>query len=611
MKPVLHIIRHRLFPAPPPPGRSRFYIPLLIVFIMFLPSAVSAKADAQADAETLLAAFNREQTVETANSFLKLVEDTGLSEETQLQSETASKETLQAIVWYWASEWYYYHQQFERAADYGQRALPLFHARHEAAHTPETLQAEADCANLLAVIYVRMGDLNKALVYAKRCHELDLESGDNDNISSSLNTLASIYVSAQQPKEAEKHILEGIRYAEKADNTARLAVLLGTASEVEHGLGKEEEALKYARRAYNLEKQLGRRGKAAMRLSQAASALKALGRDAEAREALEEAIPVFRQDGNRHSLGICCNQMGDLLYQAGRFDEAEPYYREALDIFHEQHDLLNESHSHKGLQEVLRESNPKEAMEHADRYNQLRDSLYRNETSSALSRYTVEYGNRELQEQNTAIQTSLKRTNLLIVLLILLTLSVIVWMVHFFRKREKNHIGPLQQEIAELKDTLEQAIEQTPNRNGAPSPVGTAPAVTDEEEQLDDDTRLLRCVEDIVRTADPMEGRVENVAAALGMTAQTFRRRIMAVTGKSPKAYLTDIQMQQAARILLNYPDMPVSEIGQRCGFSEASSFTRMFKKRYGMTPSLFRERKRLSGGIAPRKKDSEKETEQ
>ena len=125
-------------------------------------------------------------------------------------------------------------------------------------------------------------------------------------------------------------------------------------------------------------------------------------------------------------------------------------------------------------------------MEHADRYNQLRDSLYRNETSSALSRYTVEYGNRELQEQNTAIQTSLKRTNLLIVLLILLTLSVIVWMVHFFRKREKNHIGPLQQEIAELKDTLEQAIEQTPNRNGAPSPVGTAPAVTDEEEQLDD-----------------------------------------------------------------------------------------------------------------------------
>ena len=99
-----------------------------------------------------------------------------------------------------------------------------------------------------------------------------------------------------------------------------------------------------------------------------------------------------------------------------------------------------------------------------------------------------------------------------------------------------------------------------------------------------------------------MEGRVENVAAALGMTAQTFRRRIMAATGKSPKAYLTDIQMEQATRILLNYPDMPVSEIGQRCGFSEASSFTRMFKKRYGMTPSVYRERKRLSGEVAPKK---------
>ena len=101
-------------------------------------------------------------------------------------------------------------------------------------------ELEADCLNLLAIIHVRKGEFNQAVTFAKQCYELDEKSGDPDAMSSSLNTLAGIYMSLRQPEEAEKYILKGIDYARKADNPQRLAVLHGMASEVYHHLKQEE-----------------------------------------------------------------------------------------------------------------------------------------------------------------------------------------------------------------------------------------------------------------------------------------------------------------------------------------------------------------------------------
>ena len=91
---------------------------------------------------------------------------------------------------------------------------------------------ESDCLNLLAVIFIRLTDYKSAAIYAKKCYVLDEKSGDPDMMSSSLNSLAAIYMSANQPKEAEKYILMGLEAAAKADNPSRRAVLLGMASEV-------------------------------------------------------------------------------------------------------------------------------------------------------------------------------------------------------------------------------------------------------------------------------------------------------------------------------------------------------------------------------------------
>ena len=60
---------------------------------------------------------------------------------------------------------------------------------------------------------------------------------DPDQTSSALNTLAGINLAANHPRQAEKHILQALRYASRANNPPRQAVINGMASEIYYKLG--------------------------------------------------------------------------------------------------------------------------------------------------------------------------------------------------------------------------------------------------------------------------------------------------------------------------------------------------------------------------------------
>ena len=129
------------------------------------------------------------------------------------------------------------------------------------------------CHNLLAIIKVRKGDFSRAAHYSKQALEIDMRSGDPDRISSSLNVLAGTYMAADNPDRADSYILQGLEYADRANNPARKAVLLGMASEVYHKLHNDSLALAYANRAYSLDSLHGKLPRLPVRLSQRAVAL--------------------------------------------------------------------------------------------------------------------------------------------------------------------------------------------------------------------------------------------------------------------------------------------------------------------------------------------------
>ena len=443
----------------------------------------------------------------------------------------------------------------------------------------------ADFANLLAVIYVRKGEFGEAVKYAKQCNAIDMKSGDADAISSSLNTLAGIYMSMRQPEEAEKYILKAIGYAQKADNPQRLAVLHGMASEVYHHLKQEERSLDYATKAYEMEKKLGREDKMAIRQAERAAALIDLKRYDEARQALTEAIPGLRKSGNLHSLGIACNQMGNMMHKQENDSAAARYFNEALAIFIQQHDLFNEATSRKGLYQALRNSDPALAMQHNDRYNELRDSLYDEKTGELLSKYAAEYGVDELQAENDEMQKSHRRWLTIGAILLVALLIAGVALYQWMRRREQKHAEQLIRKIQELSAALEAGEAEKP---ATTEDVQEEPE-TEPEEETEDHLFLMRVVKAVNDGLPTGHYGVDDIASELNMGTQTFRRRLMKVTGDSPKTFISAIQMERAAKLLTMSPDMPVSQVAMRCGYEETTSFTRAFRKAYGVPPSQYK----------------------
>ena len=514
--------------------------------------------------------------VTLANQLMRTFNDEQFTDQLVQFQPTTSVDSMRQQVWYWAAEWYYDKQQYELAVQYGGKALPL---------CADGSDIKADCLNLLGMTCVRLGDFKRAADYAQQCLEIDLKSGDHDRISSSMNTVAGIYMAAYQPREAEKYILQALEHADKADNPPRKAVLLGMAAEGYHTLGDDNKAVDYAQQAFAIDSAL-QRPQANIRLSQKASALLGLHRYGEAETILRRIIPEFERMGDMHTMAIALNRLGMALLCQKRQKEAIPYYKQAAGLFSQMGDLYNEIHSHRGLYESYWKLNPDSAKYYLDRFDLLKDSLYSHATADALSRYNAEFGNDRLQQENAAL-TMANRRNIIIGLALIACLLLAAWLiVAHLRRRSRRQMQGLIREIEQLRANKPAQAEAEPE---APQQ-GTEPEPDNAEVQsADDRVFLMRVIEAVYDGMPRGEFGVETIASQVNMSVSTFRRRLLAVTGKSPKAYIQAIQMERAIQ-LLDDPSQPVAQIAQLCGFSETSNFSHTFKRVYGCTPTQYRD---------------------
>lgn len=533
------------------------------------------------DVESALAKFDKQTSVAAANLFFSELLKAEFVDEEIVFPDGTPADSLKQQVWYWAGEWMYDQQQYEQAEAYALKALPLCHVGND---------FKADCLNLLGLIYVRMGDVKNAANYAKQCLEIDIKSGDDDRISSSMNTVAGIYMAAYQAKEAEQYILGALEHAQKANNPARQAVILGMASEIYHTLGDDDKALPYAQQAYSIDSTLQREPQASIRLSQKGSALLGLHRFEEGESIYRQIIPRLKQAGDYHSYAIALNRLGMALLCQQRQQEAIPYYKEAASLFSKMGDLYNEIHSHKGLYESYWTLNPDSAKLELDLFDLLKDSLYTHSTADALSRYNAEFGNERLQQENTEVRQAHRRTIIIAIALILL-LAFAAWLIinHNLRRWQKQ----MQELVKEVERLASPGASPIPSEGGVnrPSASPFPPPLEGTGKAPGDSAFLLRVIEAVGEAMPKGNFGVEQIAAELNMSVQTFRRRVQDAAGESPKAFIQAIQMERAVALLTSNPEMTVTEIANLCGYDEPSTFSHTFRRIYGCSPSQYREK--------------------
>ena len=69
-----------------------------------------------------------------------------------------------------------------------------------------------------------------------------------------------------------------------------------------------------------------------------------------------------------------------------------------------------------------------------------------------------------------------------------------------------------------------------------------------------------------------------------------FHRIFSAFVGEPPAEYVRRLRLEKAAILLVNDASAPVTQIALACGFSTSALFCRLFKARFGMTPTAWRE---------------------
>lgn len=107
--------------------------------------------------------------------------------------------------------------------------------------------------------------------------------------------------------------------------------------------------------------------------------------------------------------------------------------------------------------------------------------------------------------------------------------------------------------------------------------------------QMDPHTQLLMQRAAELLCASPEFPSAQATAQRLGMNYETFRKKFRQYFRCSPAAYQLTARITYSKTLLLN-TRKSLNEIALICHFSDAFSYSKAFKKYYGISPSYFRQ---------------------
>jgi len=103
------------------------------------------------------------------------------------------------------------------------------------------------------------------------------------------------------------------------------------------------------------------------------------------------------------------------------------------------------------------------------------------------------------------------------------------------------------------------------------------------------DLKRLRPAIDRLRAAPAAAHGAQRAAAACALSTAYFSRRFKQLIGLAWSDYVRAHRLHLASRRLLE-SDEQVLEIAEDLGFSSASQFGELFKRRFGMAPKRYRQ---------------------
>ena len=77
----------------------------------------------------------------------------------------------------------------------------------------------------------------------------------------------------------------------------------------------------------------------------------------------------------------------------------------------------------------------------------------------------------------------------------------------------------------------------------------------------------------------------------MGLGRTTFFNKLKGITGLTPLNFIANIKLKKASELLINSPEMNVSDIAYFLGYKTPHYFSESFKTLYGEAPLAFRNK--------------------
>lgn len=165
---------------------------------------------------------------------------------------------------------------------------------------------------------------------------------NNDALKASIQQAEGIaYRMLNQPKEALKHLEDGLALARSLNLQRQVGAALNEIAGVQDKLGDSAAALASFKESLEIRKKIGDKNGVANVLLKMGAFYNDHAKYDEGLKTLTEALSQFRDLGDESAQGICLNNIGTAHFNLGNFQDALTNYQQAYQIFEKVKETAN------------------------------------------------------------------------------------------------------------------------------------------------------------------------------------------------------------------------------------------------------------------------------
>ncbi len=319
----------------------------------------------------------------------------------------------------------------------------------------ESSPQQAYIFNALGNISEELCNFDSALGYHLSSLATNLELEDLTGEAGAMNNIGNIYFNLGNTVKAEEYYRQSLKIKEELGDSLAIAGSLGNLGNISFQRGEYPKALEY----YNQAKAIMTRQKdteaLALFLNNLGNLYGEMQEYQRAREHFEQSLAYYRDAQNKRGIARTLYNLGNCSYYQKEPELAKTYFLQALDDAKEigSKDILVAAFlSMANLEEE--QNHPAAALRYHRQYTALKDSIYSEETNTAVSelqmQYEMEKQNREKERYRLAAEKQ-KNANLRLAIGLMAVFGAGLFI--FWQYRTKVHINCL------LRDEIAKAVQ--------------------------------------------------------------------------------------------------------------------------------------------------------